>query len=82
MLCIISNIIAESIIKGHVWDYEHIGRRVAVHIVVEVGHIEAVVAVPTDFVDMAAVHIAAGRIAGRGVVGSIDFGVLDLDTET
>jgi hypothetical protein len=60
----------------------HIGRRVAVHIVVEVGHIEAVVAVPTDFVGMAAVHIAAGRTAEAGVVGSIDFEVLDLDTET
>lgn len=49
------------------WGYEHIGRRVeAVGHTAAVGHIEAVVAVPTGFV----ADTAADRIPGEVAAGS------------
>ena len=73
----------QSTTNGHVWDYEHIGRKIAVHIVAEAGRIAAAEAVPIGFVvGMTAVRIVAGHTAEAVVVGSIGSVVLALDTET
>lgn len=61
-------------------EYEHIGRRVVVHIAAEVDHIETVVVGPTDFVAVG--RAAAGHIAEEAVVDSIDSVAPGSDTET
>jgi predicted ABC-type sugar transport system permease subunit len=68
----------------HVWVYEHIGRKVAVHIVVGIGRIEVVVVGPIDFAvgkvvgRTVAGRIVAGHTAEEAVVDSIDFEALGL----
>lgn len=64
--------------------YEHVGRKVAVHIAAEVGRTETVGAVPTGFVAVgrAAGRTAADHIAEEAAVDSIGSVVSDSGTET
>lgn len=75
------------------WVHEHIGRRVAVHIVAEAGHIVIVLVGPTGFVvdevvgrtvadRTVADHTAADHTAEEPEVDSIGFGLLAPGTGT
>jgi hypothetical protein len=78
LLCIILMKYCGTRKESHIWVHEHIGRRVAVHIVAEADHIGAVVAGPTEVV----VGKAAGRIAVEAAADSTDFEVPGLGMET